>query len=246
MEIAWQCENDWYCGQVLSRFWPEIYLYENVEDIDNSVEAVDLLAGGFPCHPLSSAADKPDPDSWLWPQMARVIKLLKPRWVLIENVERLKVHGLGEILRFLSDCGYDAEWDALPASAFGAPHERKRIFIVGYAPLCGQSPCRLHRQQKGKLDVADADRNGKRDQDVGSCDPDGYIFRAKAKGKRQVFYIDRGAWWDVEPGVVRMAHGFPGRVDRIGALGNAVVPQISEWIGRQIMKTEERRVVIAR
>src|SRR4029077_10034529 len=173
MTIEWQCEIDWYCRQILASWWPEVTQYENVEEMDETVPAVDLVAGGFPCQPISSGSSSPKlyaDERWLWPQMARVISTLKPRWVLVENVERLKVHGFGEILRFLSDCGYDAEWDCLPATAFGAPHERKRIFIVGYAPLCGQSPCLLHRQSQGRFDVADADRDRPGDQDVGSCD----------------------------------------------------------------------------
>src|SRR3990172_267325 len=98
---------------------------------------VDLICGGFPCQPFSVAgkrkgtADK----RWLWPEFHRIIRLLRPEYILLENVPGILASwgGMGEILRDLAQSGYDAEWDCIPAAAFGAPHLRYRVFIVAYA-----------------------------------------------------------------------------------------------------------------
>src|SRR6202022_669443 len=94
----------------------------------------DVLAGGFPCQPVSHAglglvqAD----DRWLWPEFARTIRLVRPRYVLVENVSALLFRGMGDVLRDLATEGFDAEWAVLRASDFGAPHERERVYIVAY------------------------------------------------------------------------------------------------------------------
>src|SRR3989304_1651480 len=115
---------------------------------DDSEEAlaeykVDLICGGFTCQPFSVArkrkgtADK----RWLWPEFHRIVRLLRPEYVLLENVPGILASwgGMGEILRDLAQSGYDAEWDCIPASDFGAPHLRYRVFIVAYNKCLGRN-----------------------------------------------------------------------------------------------------------
>lgn len=96
---------------------------------------VDGIIGGIPCQPYSCAgrqlgeADERD----LWPAFLRVVREVGPRFVLVENVPGLLARGLGRVLGELASCGYDAEWDSLPAQAVGAPHRRDRVWIVAYA-----------------------------------------------------------------------------------------------------------------
>lgn len=135
-DVKWQVENDPFCIEILKRRWPDTKRYQDVRR-KFIPESVDLLFGGFPCQPSSTAGlqlGTKDP-RWLWPHFLNGINQLRPKWVLIENVQGLRTKGLGTVLQGLADCGYDAEWDCIPAASFGAPHLRYRIFIVAYP--CG-------------------------------------------------------------------------------------------------------------
>jgi DNA (cytosine-5)-methyltransferase 1 len=99
------------------------------------VPYVDVLCGGFPCQDISLAgkgAGIGGERSGLWAEYARLIRDLRPRYVIVENVAALLARGLDVVLADLAACGYDAEWDCLPASAFGAPHQRDRLWLVAY------------------------------------------------------------------------------------------------------------------
>ena len=95
---------------------------------------VDIVAAGFPCQPFSAAGHRAgvDDDRWLWPDIARIIRDMAPRYVLLENVGQLLAHGLPEVLYDLASFGFDAEWGLYRASAVGAPHRRERIWIVAH------------------------------------------------------------------------------------------------------------------
>jgi DNA (cytosine-5)-methyltransferase 1 len=205
MEIVWQCEIDPYCRKVLAKHWPDVHCYEDVRDIDEATPKVDLICGGFPCQPVSTAGRRQveaDP-RWLWPEFARVIGLLRPRYVLVENVPGLLTKGMGFVLTDLSSLGYDAEWGCVSAAALGAPHIRNRVFVVAHAQCAGLQGCgkEYELQDSGS--------------EVQTC---------------------RSSWWATEPNVGRVADGVPSRVDRLRGLGNAVVPQVAEYVGREIMR----------
>jgi DNA (cytosine-5)-methyltransferase 1 len=112
----WQVEIDPFCRKVLEKHWPQVKRYDDVRTVGaGTLEAVDLVCGGFPCQPHSLAgrrqgsADERD----LWPEFARVIRELGPRWVLAENVPGLLSidagRVFGNILQDLAACGYDTE-----------------------------------------------------------------------------------------------------------------------------------------
>jgi site-specific DNA-cytosine methylase len=100
------------------------------------VPYVDVLCGGFPCQDISLAGAGAGIDegtrSGLWYEFARLIRDIRPRYVVVENVSALLARGLDIVLGDLAACGYDAEWDCIPASAVGAPHRRDRVWIVAY------------------------------------------------------------------------------------------------------------------
>jgi site-specific DNA-cytosine methylase len=134
-ECAFQIEIDPYCTAVLEKHWPNVPRFGDITEVDfDEVPAVDLLAGGFPCQPVSYAGKgKAQADHrWLWPHFARAIRALRPRLVLVENVPGLRGRGLDTVLGDLTTLGYDAEWHCIPAAALGAPHRRDRIWIVAY------------------------------------------------------------------------------------------------------------------
>jgi DNA (cytosine-5)-methyltransferase 1 len=207
MEVIWQVENDPYCNRVLEKHWPEVQRYGDIKEIDwAGVERPDLVCGGFPCPIVSSAARGRNNGEWLWPEFARAVGDLQPDYALVENVEGLLRNRLWEILGDLASLGYVSEWATLPASAFGAPHKRTRVWLVAHANSKGQS----RRAFDAKMAVLPKP--------------------------------DLAYWARSNPAeYLRVDDGAPHRVDRLRALGNAVVPQVAEWIGRQILNQTDRQ-----
>jgi len=139
--VRWQVEANPYCRRILAQHWPDIPCYPDVTHLTaETLEPVDLICGGFPCQPVSVAGSQKgtDDDRWLWPHFSRLLRVLRPRYALLENVPGLLTanggHAFGAILADLADSGYDAEWDHLPAAAVGAPHLRYRVFIIASLP----------------------------------------------------------------------------------------------------------------
>jgi len=286
MEVIWQVENDPYCIKVLEKHWPEVRRYGDITQIDwREVEAPELVCGGFPCQPVSVAGKRKgtEDERWLWPEFRRCVRELRPRLVLVENVPGLLTHGGAGVLGDLAACGYDAESETLPASAFGAPHLRYRVFLVaqlrgapGGISYASLDSVRLERERRGQQhgvggsaelgadgsegDVADAD--SARLKERCRTEPVEPQQRPTERGSQEVAdtagegsseceepreVAERGettrtqrpsssSQWSVEPNVGRVAHGVPSRVDRLRSLGNAVVPQVAEWIGQRIME----------
>ncbi len=253
-ECVLQVEIDDYCQRVLAKHWPDVKRIADVKDVtaDDCKEA-DAIVGGFPCQPVSVAGRREaqaDP-RWLWPQFARLISEVRPRYVVVENVPGLLTTGMGEVLGDLSALGYDADWGRISAEAVGAPHLRWRIFVVAYAGserirfqqgwgggASGEDPLLTTRDGTDgtmadatgqRLEGAEQQSRGEQRTRTGSGST-----LADANGESSfwppVARQERTSW-SVEPDIRRVAHGVPKRVDRLRALGNAVVPQVAEYIG---------------
>ncbi len=131
----WQAEIDPYASRVLAKHWPNQPNLGDVKTIEwEKVERVELVCGGYPCQPFSLAGRRRgerDPRR-LWPDIARCLRSLRPRFVLLENVPGHLSLGFGRVLGDLAELGYDAEWDCVSAASVGAPHIRDRLFILAY------------------------------------------------------------------------------------------------------------------
>ncbi len=231
------CEIEPFCRRVLAKHWPEVPCYDDVRSLTGARLAadgisVDVICGGFPCQDISVAgkgAGLAGERSGLWREYARLVGEIRPRFVIVENVAALLARGLGAVLGDLAALGYDAEWHCIPASAVGAPHRRDRLWIVGYpndqgeptgaehdeAPQLPQDGCAVHAKRRP---------------------PEMALQLARIRGQQQPVSWDR--IWGAENPPLGMGvdDGVPQRLDRLRALGNAVVPQISELIGRAIMR----------
>jgi DNA (cytosine-5)-methyltransferase 1 len=208
------CEIEPYCRAVLRKHWPDVPVFRDVREITiTDITNVDVICGGFPCQNISVAGKGEGitgSRSGLWKEFARIIGEVRPRYVIVENVAALLGRGLSDVLGDLAKIGFSSVWHCIPASAVGAPHRRDRIWIVGYPMQSGLS-------------------------------------KRTTFGERQREATEKFSWdltsvssqWDVEPDVGRVAHGIPNRVDRLKALGNAIVPQIAEIIGKAIMSHEQ-------
>lgn len=137
------CEVDEKCRRVLSKHWPRVPIYEDVRELSADTLrrdgiAVDVISGGFPCQPFSTAArgrnNKPD----LWPEMLRLVRELRPRWVIAENVPGLRLEGVERVCCDLEGAGY-AVWPFdLDTAPPGRHRGRQRFIFVAHANSEGE------------------------------------------------------------------------------------------------------------
>lgn len=238
MECRWQVEIDPFCRMVLAKHWPDVPRHDDVRtfpDGDPGRYRVDLIAGGFPCQDVSYAnPNRKGLDgkrSGLWSEIVRTIRLLRPRFLLVENVAALLDSGLGRVLGDLAESGFDAEWDVLPASAFGAPHERERVFLIAYSRgLAGGGRLVFHGEHDFPRDPQWRATQG--------IESGGGWKRWLVEACKD---LDGNA---PEPWFCGLDDGVSGSMgeDEFRVYGNAVVPQVAEWIGRRIIEAHERSI----
>jgi len=386
------CEIDKYCTLLLQKHWKGIKVYNDVKKITkegfeaDGIESPDIITGGFPCQPFSVAGKQKgtSDDRHLWPEMFRIIKAFKPRFVIGENVPGIVNIQDGVVFETvctdLESQGYEVQPFNIPAAAVGAPHQRKRIWIIatladsvsnderreisrsdeekgrvqeehrskdsasgifsrtseirksnnGYEAMensgrtlqqgssireknedeVGKENANQHQRSSSSSEsnVANADtrlsdgqkkelqsrgqasissREGENVANAKSISSDGREIGQHSEESREKRKIgievggvssDRQklantdserlerlgqssrqfnetssstssseerqgqvgqGWWEFEPNVGRVAHGVPGRVHRLKALGNSIVPQIAEEIGRAIIKAAD-------
>ena len=386
------CEIDKYCTLLLQKHWKGVKIYNDVKKITkegfeaDGIESPDIITGGFPCQPFSVAGKQKgtNDDRHLWPEMFRIIKAFKPRFVIGENVPGIVNIQDGVVFETvctdLESQGYEVQPFNIPAAAVGAPHQRKRIWIIatladsvsnderreisrsdeekgrvqeehrskdsasgifsgtseirkgnnGYEAMensgrtlqqgssireknedeVGKENANQHQRSSSSSEsnVADTDtrlsngqkkelqsrgqasifsREGEDVANAKSISSDGREIGQHSEESREKRKIgievggvssDRQklantdserleglgqsrsqfnetssstssseerqgqvgqGWWEFEPNVGRVAHGVPGRVHRLKALGNSIVPQIAEEIGRAIIKAAD-------
>lgn len=259
-----QCEWADYPTKVLERHWPYVPRWRDIRTLTREsfydrtgLRTVDIVSGGFPCQPFSTAGKRRGTadDRYLWPEMLRVIQELRPAWVVGENVAGIVRMALDTVLSDLEGIGYETRTFIIPACAVDAPHRRDRVCIVGrsreqsglfYPNTKSEQHTNIRKsetdvQEQPEFiglcsDVSDAESNGlqrlraKRERERRTR-----LEAGESKGSCQVH---NGRKWRAEPNVGRVAHGIPSRVDRIKCLGNAVVPQQFFPVFRAIAELE--------
>jgi len=133
-KTVWCAEFDKYASQVIEQRF-DIPNYGNIKNVDwASLEPIDILTAGYPCQPFSHAGYRKgtDDERHIFPYILEAISILRPRWVILENVRGHLSLGLKEVLAGLTSIGYDARWQIVRASDAGAPHQRARLFIVAH------------------------------------------------------------------------------------------------------------------
>lgn len=158
MTVSWQSEIDPYACKVLAKHWPGVPNHGDIKRIDwGAVEPVDVICGGYPCQPFSTAGKRRGKDDprHLWPWVRDAIGALRPNYAILENVRgHLSLGGL-TVVGELAEIGYDAEWRVVSAAGMGAPHRRDRIIIVAYPNGCDAPN---GRQNAGALANANSGR----------------------------------------------------------------------------------------
>jgi DNA (cytosine-5)-methyltransferase 1 len=309
---VWHVENDAYAQAVLAKHWPDCGRWDDVRTFPPAPAEdwrVDLICGGFPCQPTSLAGKglAQADERWLWPEVARIVDVLRPRFILLENPPGLLVRPktASDVFGDLAARGYDAEWTCIPAAAMGAPHQRWRVLVVAHrqqseveisSDVCDseamhgqaiergeshgdlQLPCadakgigrnarrssdaakgakRRQPRRSGEHDDApdtgcsllEGRREGQRDgrgpavvSESGNAAHTASIFAGQCWRKQFEAYCEsqRNLYWpNTQPGVCGVASRIPQRVDRLRCLGNAVVPQVAQWIGERILESLE-------
>ena len=212
MRCVGQVEIDEYCQRVLAKHWPTVPRWNDVRTFTgDDCERPDLVAAGFPCTDVSNAGRRAGIDgehSGLWFECPRIIRILRPRFVLIENVAAILGRGLDRVLCDLAGVGYDAEWQTLRAGEFGAHHRRARVFILA------------HRADASRIGLS---RSGPLTKGPWSREQFAGLIQAELR-----LAVPAGSIGGISDGISSRTH-------RLRALGNAVVPKISQWIGERIM-----------
>ena len=247
------CECEPYCQKVLKKHWPDVPIINDIREITDatitnadkreggsraeseSIKAsqfqlganksnyytIDIITGGFPCQPFSNAGKRngTTDNRFLWPEMLRVIRLFKPEWVVAENVPGILTIENGLVFeRVCTDLegeGYTVQAVVIPAVSKNAKHRRDRVWFVAESRQKRFTTTEENKQLERSRSGINNNRDG----------------RAKRKPTNE-------SRWLPEPAVGRVANGIPCRVDRLKALGNAIVPQVAYEIFKAIEEAE--------
>ena len=255
-------EKDKFCQKVLKKHWNNINIEEDIRNVKGERYAADIITGGFPCQPFSVAGKRKSTadDRYLWDEMLRVIREVKPIWIVAENVEGIVNINEGMVLRqVLNDLeneGFKSQCIIIPASGIGAWHQRKRIWIVannisnsnnnGSYRSQRNATKQSSNEQKDRLSFGD-------DKDVSNSNVKGlerhrdeYELRETKQEKNFIWSSNDGtkeSWWQIKSRICGVPNGVSYELDkdrsnRIKALGNSIVPQIARQIGLSIMEAE--------
>lgn len=286
------CEREPAAQFWLREHWPGVPIYDDVRTLSgeslrrSDVGPIDVIAGGAPCQPFSVAGKQKgtEDERHLWPHFARLIEEIRPRWVLAENVPGLRTIAADLVLEDLEKLGYTAWPLVVGADDVGAPHRRKRVWIVAHRYGGGRGDERVRGNDADgrgirpvgeptgaglegqRTDAGEPQESESRDSGARMADPESHRLERRPTRKRpeaRPTTRARGVhrWparpgdpqheWEAprltKPGMGDSADGLPRwvagytsahRREALNALGNAVVPQVVEIIGRGIMQLE--------
>lgn len=245
-----QCEFADYPTKVLEKHWPDVPRWRDVRTLTKesfyertNLRTVDVISGGFPCQPFSVAGKQKGKgdDRYLWPEMLRVIRELRPRCVVGENVPGIIKIAAGQVVKDLERAGYHVVVFNFEAAAVGAWHRRSRVFFVGLADVADADGSGLQGSEQPETpDAAEGAGEQPSRAPAGECSE--AVYDAMCSGCAgdarwgQSQELADGRCWAAEPDVGRVARGIPARVDRLKCLGNAVVPQQAYPIFKALME----------
>jgi DNA (cytosine-5)-methyltransferase 1 len=236
--LGWRtvCAVEWepYAACVLASrqndgLLPHFPIWDDVQTFDGKPwrGIVDVISGGFPCQDISAAgkgAGIKGERSGMWSHMARIIGEVRPKYVFVENSPMLTTRGIDRVLGDLAEMGFDARWGIISAADVGAPHLRKRIWIVAYSKSTGLERFRPIAREK---EITESWNNGS----LADTEDKGNVWRQWVMGFAEQEHDSTGGkangcgeWWKTEPNVGRVADGVAARVDRLKAIGNGQVP----------------------
>ena len=230
-----ECEP--YCQKILKKHWPNVLIYDDIKSYNPEPYSADVVCGGFPCQDISTAGQgkgiTKETRSGLFYELMRVVRLVRPKYIVLENVAAILNNGLGIVLGELAKAGFDCEWACIPASALGACHQRDRWWLVG---INKESPnpndARL-QEERPEQQTTGVEQYGK----LGNVtNPSGDRLQGEVRSR-----LSRQTWsqknsrrlnpnwrsYESEPVLRRGDDGLSNRIHRLKALGNSIVPQVA-------------------
>ena len=248
-------EIDPFCKKVLKKHFPKVPCHDDIKTFTAYPGQYDVITGGFPCQDISVAGRREgitdQSRSGLFYELIRVIRLVRPKFVVMENVAAILNNGLDIVLGELSEAGYDAEWSIISASSLGAAHRRSRWWCVAYTNDYGSSSSSIS-EFNDQTDSSSQERQNQVSESSGSSkSSNGEIVRS-SKGnvtdsnseglqRKILSKMESGIWsakhtrrldpnwrsYVSKPILPRGSYGLSNRVDRTKALGNSIVPAVA-------------------
>ena len=227
------CEYEPECKKVLNKHWPEIKIIDDIKEMKgDEFGYADIITGGYPCQPFSVAGNQKatEDDRHLWPEMYRIIKKVRPSWVICENVVGHIELGLDQVHHDLESIGYTSTTFDIPALATGANHNRRRVFIVAHTTSNGRDESKV-RTSNGSPDEYSKERTDENSNHEGLSS-----LRAGMDGRGEQAWR-RGT----KPPPLRMDDELPRQLDknrgaRNKMIGNSIDPKICFEILKSIIK----------
>ena len=244
-----------FCQKILNKHWPNIPIHNDINTFTAGIGQFDCITGGFPCQDISVAGRQEgiteESRSGLFYSLMRVIRMVRPRFVVLENVAAILNNGLDIVLGELSQAGYDAEWAVISASSLGGCHRRSRWWCVAYTNNYGSSSSSIN-EVNDKTNSSPQERQNEISKSSRSSESQNSRIVRSTKGnvtnsnserlQRQILSkMERGLWtaehtrrlnpnwrqYVSKPILPRGSDGLSFRVDRTKALGNSIVPQVA-------------------
>ena len=227
-----------YCQKILNKHWSHVPIHDDITTFTAKPREFDVITGGFPCQDISVAGLQKgitkETRSGLFYELIRVIRMVRPKFVVLENVAAILNRGLDIVLRELSEAGYDAEWAVISASSLGACHQRSRWWLVAYP-----DSKRLQRTSEGRVSRERLRPNTSRHIQT---TPDSFSTRTQIQHEQRgssvwtmpSSYGKKGStlsrnWqaYESKPCLCRGDDGLSNWTHRLKALGNSIVPQVA-------------------
>ncbi len=265
LQTAWQVEKEEFCRSVLERHWPNTKRYNNVLHVGaHNLEPVDVICAGFPCQSVSIAGKmrglEDEEKSGLWWHVHRLVSefqsIGRQPILVLENVANIIRVGGPDVVGSLAAIGYDIEWTIISAAQCGAPHLRRRWFAIAFPSTIGyymrnerafantmsqglqKQP--THTKPSHGQTQSMPKHSSRGDASTNTISTRTQVQTEGQQPSKQMFGSTSKTQWQGFPTqspVCRRDDGVPNRVDRLKALGNAVVPQCAEWVGQQIVNS---------
>ena len=248
-------EIDPFCQKVLKKHFPKVPCHDDIKTFTAYPGQYDVITGGFPCQDISVAGRREgitdQSRSGLFYELIRVIRLVRPKFVVMENVAAILNNGLDIVLGELSEAGYDAEWSIISASSLGAAHRRSRWWCVAYTNDYGSSSSSISGFND-QTDSGSQERSQETCESSGSSkssnsrivrSSEGNVTDSNSEGlqRKILSKMESGIWsakhtrrldpnwrsYVSKPILPRGSYGLSNRVDRTKALGNSIVPAVA-------------------
>ncbi len=248
-------EIDPFCQKVLKKHFPKVPCHDDIKTFTAYPGQYDVITGGFPCQDISVAGRREgitdQSRSGLFYELIRVIRLVRPKFVVMENVAAILNNGLDIVLGELSEAGYDAEWSIISASSLGAAHRRSRWWCVAYTNDYGSSSSSINEfddktdssSQKGQNQISKSSGSSESSDSRVIRSSEGNVTDSNSEGlqRKILSKMESGIWsakhtrrldpnwrsYVSKPILPRGSYGLSNRVDRTKALGNSIVPAVA-------------------